>query len=79
MAEGEVGRKMYQDGLNHTPTISDQQEQQARGTHSRAKVEKESLDKGIKQQEKVLSVREKLGPKAPQQGTGEKQSKSLNV
>lgn len=79
MAKNEVARKMLQDGMNHTPTISNNQEQQARDTHARAKVEKESLDKGIKQQEKVLSVREKLGPKAPQKGTGESQSKGVHV
>jgi hypothetical protein len=73
----EVGRKALEDGHNMTPTISDNQEQQARDTHARAKIEKESLDKGIKQQEKVLSVREKLGPKAPEKAQG--QGKGVGV
>jgi hypothetical protein len=75
-AKGVVVSNNAAKSVNMSSGFSEGQVDKAMSTHERAKPEAENLSAQIKQQEKVMSVREKLGPKAPQQGQGEKQGVS---
>jgi hypothetical protein len=78
MAKSEVTLNNAARSVNMESHLTDKQVDKSIDTYERAKVEKEALGSTIKQQEKVLSVREKLGPKEPKQD-GPKQGKSVGV
>jgi DNA repair exonuclease SbcCD ATPase subunit len=69
-------KNMEASGMNVGSTVSDKAVKEARDTYAKVKPEQKDLAKEIKAKEKVLSVREKLGPKTG--GTGKSQDLGHN-
>ncbi|RBP44429.1 hypothetical protein DES53_104249 [Roseimicrobium gellanilyticum] len=65
--------------VNMESSFSKEQVDKAILMHETVKPEAEKVQAKIDQQEKVMSVREKLGPKAPQTGQGQSQGKGVSV
>jgi hypothetical protein len=77
-AEGVVVQaRLDESGLTTERSVSDKQLKEALSEGTNVKELQKELGAQIKAQEKVMSVREKLGPKAPEKAQG--QSKGLGV
>ncbi|RBP44427.1 hypothetical protein DES53_104247 [Roseimicrobium gellanilyticum] len=74
-----VGLRRLEESMGNTPSMSDEQVNKALDTHARAKIEKEDLNPKIKEQEKIVKVREKLAPEEASHGQGHKQQQGTGT